>query len=329
MPQLVKKGIRFDSADGRTSAAAFLYTDAAVRPFCVLQISHGMCEMMSRYEETAAYFAARGVAVCGNDHLGHGETAKAEANLGYFGEGGRNFLLEDMKTMNALAHSHFPGLPVVLLGHSMGSFFAREYPIKWPESIDGLIISGTGGKNPLVDVGIGLTTTLSAVKKNGAHARSNFVDHLAFGAYLKRIGHPKTVYDWLSRDEAVVDAFVADPKCTFRFTLNGYKELFLMLKEVTGPKWAARMPKDLPMLIIAGEEDPVSGYGEGTRQVEGWLREAGVRDLAYKIYPGARHEVLNETNREEVYADVLAFVERVCGQPARRTDGPAQAPSPG
>ncbi len=328
MPQLVKKDIRFDSADGKTSAAAFLYTGAEVRPFCVLQISHGMCEMMSRYEETAAYFAARGVAVCGNDHLGHGETAKTEADLGYFGEDGRNFLLEDMKTMNALARSHFPGLPVVLLGHSMGSFFAREYPIKWPETIDGLIISGTGGKNPLVDVGITLTTVLSAVKKDGTHARSNFVDKLAFGAYLKRISHPKTVYDWLSRDEAVVDAFVADPKCTFRFTLNGYKELFLMLKEVTGPEWAAQMPKDLPTLLISGGEDPVSGYGEGAKQVEGWLREAGVRDLAGKVYPGARHEVLNETNRAEVYADVLVFAERVCGQPARLADDPTQAPEP-
>ncbi len=318
MQQPEKKDILFDSADGTTSVAGYFYTTPGARPHCVVQISHGMREYIARYETTAAWFAPRGVVVCGNDHLGHGSTAKAEADLGYFsGEGGRNYLLADMKTMNELAHRQYPGLPVVLLGHSMGSFFAREYATQHADTIDGLILSGTSGQNKLVDVGIALVNFIGLFK--GQRARSKLIDNMAAGGYMKRIPNPATPHDWISRDTAVVEKYANDPKCTTGFTLNGYKEMFKTLKAVSSPAWAGKMPKDLPVMIMSGADDPVGAYGEGTAQVKGWLEEAGVETLVYKLYPGARHEMLNEVNKEEVYEDILGFIEQVCKAAAAAT----------
>lgn len=309
MQLLERKDIRYDSKDGRSRIAGYIYTNPNVTPFCVLQLSHGMTEHIPRYEIFAAYLAANGVAVCGNDHMGHGSSAELDDDLGFFGrKGGREDAIDDLKTMNDKIREMFPGLPVVLLGHSMGSFFARQYAVKYPKSINGLIISGTGGPNPLAGIGIGLTSMLS--KTRGPRYRSGMVHYMAFGSYLKKIKKPNTVYDWISRDEEIVRIYAADPRCTFRFTVNGFHELFSALKDVSSPQWATGITKDMPVLMIQGSDDPVGGYGKGTDKVRDWLKGAGVKNLEYITYPGARHEVLNETNREEVYADILNFIEK-------------------
>ncbi len=314
MPQSGKRNIWFESADGRSKIAGYFYEDPAVKPFCVLQISHGMCEFIERYEDFAQFLTAQGVAVCGNDHIGHGASVAESEDFGYFSEkDGRRFALADLTTMNKKAHEAYPGLPLVLLGHSMGSFFARKYAAEYPETIDGLIISGTAGPNPLAGMGIALTSFLSRVK--GPRYRSRFVAGLATGSYLKRIELPNTAYDWISSDVDIVSAYAADPRCTFLFTVNGYHELFCALRDVSSPAWAVAIPKEMPVLMIQGAADPVGDYGKGTEKVRHWLHGAGVKNLTYKTYPGMRHEVLNEVGRQQVYDDVLAFLQQWRKQP--------------
>lgn len=312
MPKPEKNAIQFESADGRNTVAGFVYTCPEVEPFCILQISHGMCEYMGRYDDFAFWLAQRGVVVCGNDHLGHGATATKE-DRGYFGgKGGHMNALQDLKTLNGMMREKYPGLPLVLLGHSMGSFFARKYAVLWPQTIEGLVISGTGGPNPLAGVGITVASMIARVR--GEKHRSKLLHNMAFGAYLKQIPDAKTPYDWISRDEEIVAVYAKDELCTFHFTANGFHELLSALRDVSSPEWAMGISKGMPVLMISGDADPVGDYGKGVATVRGWLQNTGVKNLEYKMYEGARHEVLNETNRAEVYEDVLAFLNRWWGK---------------
>ena len=301
-----KRNISFKSSDGHTEIAAYLYTDDTCAPRAVVQISHGMCEYVGRYDDFAAYLCGQGYAVCGNDHLGHGASADG-GTLGYFADrGGAALVLEDLHRMNEIAHREFPGLPVILFGHSMGSFFARWYAARWPETIDGLVICGTGGPNPLGGVGLALTALLTRLR--GPKYRSQLINKMAFGAYLKRIQNPKTPYDWITRDEKIVQAYAADPHCTFIFTVSAFHDLMTALDQVSSPHWAASLPKELPVLIISGEMDPVGDYGKGVRKVYDWLQAAGMKNLRMILYPSARHEVLNELCRDRCYQDVAAWL---------------------
>lgn len=311
MPEkITKQQCDFASANGKDTVIGYFYEDTTVEPKAVIQLSHGMCEYIGRYDDFAEYLCHNGYAVCGNDHLGHGATSDGSSGVdGYFGEkDGHEHILRDLRTMNEKAHKRFPHLPVILLGHSMGSFYARAYAARWPGTIDGLIISGTGGPNPLGGVGLLLTDIIGAIK--GKQYRSAFVNKMAFGTYLKKIEVPATGYDWITRDKDIVSAYAADPKCTFVFTVGGFHELMTILKKVSSPQWAEKLDKKTPVLMISGDMDPVGDYGDGVKKVHGWLQQAGIQDLTLHLYPGARHEVLNETNRAEVYADVLAWLEK-------------------
>lgn len=302
------ESIRFESACPGRETVGYFFDAEGLRPKAVVQISHGMCEYIGRYADFASFLVKHGFAVCGNDHLGHGETGKLAGEYGFFAErDGRTFVLRDLKTMNELARKRWPGVPVILLGHSMGSFFARWFATVYPDAQDALILSGTGGPNPAAGAGIAVAKLL--VRVQGAHARSSLLKKLAFGTYLNRIKAPRTPHDWITRDEAIVDAYAADPWCTYTFTNSAMLDLMACLNEVSGQDWADRMPKKLPVYLIAGEEDPVGDYGKGVRTVYGMLQKAGVERLELKLYPGARHEMLNETNRAEVYDDLLAWCE--------------------
>ncbi len=313
MQPLVRRDIWFDSSDSQNKVAGYIYTNPYITPFCVLQISHGMCEYMDRYEEFAGFLTANGVAVCGNDHIGHGSSVQKSQDFGYFTEkDGRRFAITDLRLLNERIREFFPHSPIVMLGHSMGSFFARKYVTKWPHTVDGLILSGTGGPNALVGFGIVLAGLVAYLK--GPRYRSKKVHDLAFGQYLKRIDAPKTNYDWISRDEAIVGTYADDPYCTFMFTVNGFHELFSALQDVSGVGWAKLVRRNMPVLMIQGDADPVGNYGRGTAKVRDWLYDGGVRSVEYKIYPGARHEVLNEINRQDVYNDVLEFLRHWWGK---------------
>ena len=301
--------IRFDSAMPGQTITGHLFYDAAKPPRAILQISHGMCEYIGRYADFAAYMVQNGFAVCGNEHLGHGAGCAPE-DLGYFGGGDAvGCVLSDLKTMNRIAHERWPALPLFMLGHSMGSFFAREYAARYPETFDGLIISGTGGPNPASAAGMAVIRMRIAQK--GERAHSDLVNRLAFGGYLRRIAHPDTPYDWISRDKEIVRRYAADPLCTFTFTLNGFQVLVSVQDLVNRKNWADRLCawECPPILLVSGEEDPVGAYGKGVRKVYAMLRQAGAQDIELRLYPGGRHEMLNEINREQVYQDILTWCE--------------------
>lgn len=262
-----------------------------------------------RYEDFAAFLVRHGYGVFGNDHLGHGRTSNLGGEDGFFAEkNGRYFVLKDLKTMNELGRERWPGQPVILLGHSMGSFFARWFAAEYPDALDALVISGTAGPNPAAGAG-SLAADLMCLLQ-GAHGHSPLLQKLAFGNYLARVENPQTPHDWISRDRDVVRRYAADPKCTFTFTNSAMGELTRILRQVSGQDWADRLRKAMPVLLLAGDADPVGGYGNGVRQVYAMLQKAGLTDLTLTLYPGGRHEMLNEINREQVYADVLAWCDR-------------------
>lgn len=307
MSQLCCETIRFPSSDTVHTVSASVYTMPGVPVHAVLQLSHGMCEYVRRYEPMAKFYASHGIALAGNDHLGHGDTASPE-EYGHYGEtGGRYYLLQDLHRMNELIHEEFPGLPVFLYGHSMGSIFARWYAERWPDTISGLIISGTAGPRLLNVIGQGIATLLAAVR--GARTVSPFMVRANTGTYCKRIPGAKSPNAWLTRDEAVVQAYDADPLCIFSFTVGSYREMLGAINHVNRSRWAQALNKDLPILLISGDADPVGDYGAGVRKVWAMLGDAGIRDLTCQIYEGARHELHNETNREEVFDYVLTWLE--------------------
>ena len=307
MPNLHCETITFPSADGKHTSSAVLYTCPDVPVRAVLQLSHGMCEYVRRYAPMAEFYAAHGIALAGNDHLGHGDTAKEE-EYGHYGEpNGRFHLVNDLHTMNDLLHQRFPGLPVILYGHSMGSFYARWYAEKWPESIAALIISGTAGPSVMNAVGQRLAAFIAATHGND-HV-SPLMVKLNFGSYCKRIPDAASPNAWLSRNPEVVRVYDADKLCTFSFTAGTYREMLATLNHVSGKAWAESVDKDLPILLIAGDGDPVGNYGAGVRSVWAMLGDAGVKDLTCQIYEGARHELHNETNRQEVFDYVLTWIE--------------------
>lgn len=306
MPTLHCEALSFPSSDGKHTSAAVLYTCPDVPVRAVIQLSHGMCEYVRRYAPMAEFYAAHGIALAGNDHLGHGGTAQTGEH-GHYGEANGCFhLLNDLHTMNSLLHERFHGLPIILYGHSMGSFYARWYAEKWPGSIAALIISGTAGPSAMNAVGQRLAALIAAVKGND-HV-SPLMVKLNFGSYCKRIPDAASPNAWLSRDAQVVRDYDADKLCTFRFTAGTYREMLATLNHVSRKSWAESIAKDLPVLLIAGDADPVGSYGAGVRTVWAMLGNAGVKDLTCQIYEGARHELHNETNRQEVFDYVLTWI---------------------
>ncbi len=296
----------FLSSDKKTTVYYSLWIPQK-EPVGLVQICHGMAEHMARYTWLAEQLVAHGYAVCGDDHLGHGRTAQAKEDLGYFGEqDGWLYLIEDEHRLRREMESQFPGLPYFLLGHSMGSFITRNYVAQYGEGLAGYICCGTSGPNPGTGLGILLTSILCAMGKG--RKPGYFVNRLAFSSYNSRYENPQTGLEWLSRDQSVYLPFANDKKCNFIFTNAGFRDLFRLLRNVTGRKWSHHIPKELPILILSGNMDPVGQYGEGPKKVDAWLREAGVQDVTLKLYPGARHELHNELNRDEVVENLCVWL---------------------
>ncbi len=274
----------------------------------VVQIVHGMVEFIDRYDEFARFLCSKGYVVVGEDHLGHGYSVNDESEWGYFGKSdGFNFIINDLRRLHKVQAKEFGDIPYYMLGHSMGSFLARIYITKYGQHLTGAIIMGTGNQPPaLAGAGLALAKTIAAVK--GDTYRCPFINNMAFGAYNKKFEPARTNYDWLTKDEAIVDAYVQEPRCTFMFTLGAYKELFKGLLYVGNKKNVDKIPKDLPLLVISGAMDPVGDFGKGVQGVYEMFDTAGIKDLALKLYEDGRHEILNETNRQEVYEDIYAWL---------------------
>lgn len=306
----------YPSSDGMHTVHATLWRPQG-RPRAILQIIHGMEEYGARYAPFAESAAALGFLVCAEDHLGHGGTA-AQSERGHFPKDGEEFILKDIRSLTLRAAESVPDVPVFVLGHSMGSFFCREYIARFGGDLSGAVIMGTGYKSPaLLAFARALAATVGRLR--GYDKKSNFIASLAFGAYNKRIPHARTAYDWLSADEGNVDAYMADELCGFGFTCGGYMGLFGIMKKACSESAFAQVPAYLPLLIVSGEDDPVGDYGKGVEKVYNKYKKAGLADVQLKLYAGARHEILNDTCRQAACRDVLAFLADKAGISAEDT----------
>lgn len=273
----------------------------------VFQMAHGMAEHCDRYNWFAEKLCDAGYAVFMNNHLGHKLSVKNDGMLGFFGEkdGWKN-LVEDMRQTTEIAKKEFPDIPFIVFGHSMGSFICRAYTAQYTD-IDAAIYCGTGGPNPAAAAGIAVAKTIGKIK--GVMYRSKLIDKMAFGTYNKRCPG-RTDFDWLTKDEGIVDKYIADKYCGFMFTTAGYGDLFGALNYVSKKEWAQRVPEKLPIFIVSGADDPVGTYGEGVKQVYSMLKETGHSKAEIKLYEGDRHEILNELDRDTVATDIIAFADK-------------------
>lgn len=300
----------FRSSDGKTNMAAYIWTpdDGCIRG--VVQIIHGMREHMGRYAHFAAFMNEGGYAVCGEDHLGHGETVPKGGLYGHFGKsGGADFLVDDCRALTEIMRKRYPDAPLFLLGHSMGSFVGRVYITKYRQGLSGFICMGTGGPNPLAKSGRALASLLARI--GFGEKESKIMDNIAFGKYNDKFKDDNSHNSWLSRDREIYKQYSNDAHTKRLFTNAGFRDMLTLNIEANTKSWYYSVPKDLPILLVSGSDDPVGDYGAGVEQVRGGLQDAGVEKLEFKLYDGARHEILNETNRDEVFADILGWMERI------------------
>lgn len=274
----------------------------------IIQVSHGMCDYFERYRELAWYFTQRGFIVCGNDHLGHGNSVESDEEYGWFSEkDGWENAVNDLFMLTRIMKKSYPDLPYILIGHSMGSFLARAYATKCGKLIDGLVLLGTSGGMDAIPELLAFVDMLKKI--HGGKYRSKIINKLAFGSYNSKITERRNDYDWVSRDNDVTDDFCNDKKCNFIFTLNGFENLLKVLWYVSNDKWYETFPKKLPVYLLSGSEDPVGNYGKGVLKVYNKLTEQNV-SADMKIYDGARHELFTDTEKETVFEDIARFVEK-------------------
>lgn len=276
-------------------------------PEIIVQIAHGMVEHIGRYDEFASFLCSQGIGVVGNDHLGHGKSAATAAQYGYFAKkNGAEAVLSDMYLVTRYIRRQYPKCRLFLFGHSMGSFFARLYMTKYGKKLDGVILSGTGHIPFAVAAAGRLTAGAIAVAKGGFY-RSELLHMLSTGGYGKYFADEECK-SWLTRDPELAARYDADPLCRFRFTASAYCDFFRVLMELAARRQFKQIQKKLPVFMISGDDDPVGDFGKGVRRVYRTFAHIGMKRVQMKLYPKARHELLNEINREEVYEDVLAWI---------------------
>lgn len=304
----MKREFFYPSKDGHTQIHAIEWIpEGEVRG--VLQIAHGMVEFIDRYDRFASFMASKGFYVTGNDHLGHGKSVTDENQLGYFAKHDGNLcVIGDMGQLREDTQKKYPDVPYFLLGHSMGSFLARQFIEMYGEGLSGAIIMGTGYQ-PMATLNMGIALTGILQKLRGDHFRSKLINNTALGSYNKAFEPARTKSDWLTKDKAIVDAYEANPLNQFMFTVNGYNNMFRGIRFAQRQENLDKIPKDLPILVISGEMDPVGDFGKGPKTVADTYRDTGIRDVTLKLFPDDRHEILNELDRESVDAYLLDWIE--------------------
>ncbi len=304
----MKTHFKYLSQDKQTQIHAIAW-EPDCEPVAVLQICHGMVEYIDRYDAFAGYLNEHGYYVVGNDHLGHGESVVSDEKHGYFADpNGNECVIGDINKLRKMTREKFPDIPYFMLGHSMGSFLVRQYIESYGAGLAGVIIMGTGSQ-PNFTLRLGKMLCRRAAKRHGWDYRSDRINNMAFGSYNKQFEPARTSVDWLTKDEAVVDAYINHPWCTFKFTVNGYYHMFCGIQAAQDPKQIAQIPKDLPMFFVSGACDPVGGNGEGVKKAFESYKDAGIADVTMKLYENDRHEILNETDRDTVRADLLEWLE--------------------
>ena len=301
------KDFYFNSSTGKNKIHARMCVPDA-EPRAIVQIIHGIAEYIDRYDEFMSFLADNGIIAVGTDHLGHGKSIESEEQTGFFAyDNGWDYAVRDEEVLRLAMHENYPELPIIVFGHSMGSFMARTLLIRYPDAFNAAIISGTGNQGAaLVNGGLFMGNLVTGLK--GAHHYSKFLNNLAFGSYNKIYDNPKTEYDWLSRDEANVQKYIDDPLCGFIPSCSLFRDMMTGVKFITNKKNLTAMNKDMPVYFMSGDMDPVGECGKGVQKAYNNFLEAGMKDVSIKLYPGGRHEMLNEINKDEVYTDILAWL---------------------
>ena len=300
----------FPSKDGNTEIHTIEWKpEGEVK--AVLQICHGMVEYIRRYDEFAQFLCREGYYVVGNDHLGHGKSIQAKSEYGFFNEKyGNACVLGDMHTLRQRTEKKYPGVPYFMLGHSMGSSLLRQYIQMYGNGLSGAVLMGTVAdhKKAALLFGKRLCRVMAAFR--GWHYRSKMVDNLVLGAYNKKFKPARTRADWITSDNENLDMYVADPLCSFTSTVNAYYNVFSGMIGIQRKESVYMIPKGLPVLFVSGADDPVGEFGKGVRKIYEKYRAAGIRDVTLRLYTGDRHEILNETDRDQVYKDLLGWFEK-------------------
>ena len=275
----------------------------------VLQLVHGMAEHVERYDEFARWMASKGFLVVANDHLGHGKSVESPDEYGYFcDKNALTVVVRDIHRLKKITQEENPGKKYFILGHSMGSLLLRNYLFKYGSGIDGAILTGTASQPYLMTKpGLAILNILKFFE--GAHARSMLASKLVNGDYNGKIKNPRTPFDWLSHNEENIDKYIEDESCGYLFTLNGFITMVTSVDRMNSKTLLSKMPKNLPIIFMSGQEDPVGNYGEGVKRAYGQFINAGMINTKIKLYPELRHEILNELCREKIFEDVYSFIK--------------------
>ena len=301
----------FLSKDGKTNIHAVKWIPDSGEYKAILQITHGMIEYIERYEPFAKFMTENGYMVVGHDHLGHGESVNTNEDLGFFADVDSlsDYLIEDMHKLRTTIQKENPDVPYFMFGHSMGSYMLRKYLSVYNDNLRGAIICGTGfSPEKVTKMGIMATKLMKVFK--GSHGRSKMLRDLTYDKYYKKFDMfgKDASNSWLTRDEEIVKKYYADPKCTYMFTVNGYVGLTEAVLYSCKQENVDKIPNKLPIFIVSGSDDPVGGCSEGVMKVVNMFKESGKVDLTYKLYDGFRHKILNDIVKEQVYSDLLAWM---------------------
>lgn len=297
----------FASSEGTATIRATLWWPEG-GPKAVVQLVHGMAEHISRYDAFASYLASRGFLVCGHDQLGHGDSCPPERWGCLPARTGRDVLVADVGILRGIVERRAPGVPFFLFGHSMGSFVVRAYVSRRGEGLAGAVICGTGFVPPATSAAGNAVARLVCLVR-GEDFRSSLLHGMADGAYAKAVPAAQTPFDWLSYNRDNVRAYLADPACGYLFSAGGYATLTALTRETCDARCAAGVPRELPLYYVAGADDPVGDFGRGVEQAYRLALDADASDARLRLWPGMRHEILNEDGRQAVYDDLAQWME--------------------
>lgn len=307
-----KEEFYFDSRDGKSKIHAVKYLPEE-KPVCIFQIIHGMSEYVERYEEFAEFLTGKGCLVTGEDHLGHGKSVDEGGTYGYFCEQDpATVVVRDAHRLKKITQQAYPDIPYVILGHSMGSFILRNYICRYGTGITAAVIMGTGMQSPGL---VKAAKAVAAVQKVfcGPMHTARLLDRMAFGRYNEKFSSENHSGSWLSRDALRTVKYAEDSRCGFTFTVNGFQTLFELISRVQKRENLEKMPKELPILMVSGMDDPVGEYGRGVKRALESLKEAGMKNVELKLYEKDRHELLNELDRDVIMQDIWNWVQRAAG----------------
>ena len=303
--------LKLTMRDGHESVVYMWEPDEDKNIVGVIQLVHGSCEHSKRYMDFASFLADNGYMVYSSDLRGHGFSVERKEDLGYFAENnGWSMLVQDIYELTKFIRKQQEGLKLIMLGHSMGSFLARHYAVVHGLEIDGLIATGTA-HNPKMLLRLGKFLAIRDIKKNGLRNRSSLLNKMSYDSFSNQFKPIRTKQDWLTRDTAIVDKYIEDELCGYVFTSSAFRDMFGGLLFITDRKNIAKTPKDLPLLLLSGNRDPVGSNGKMVEKAYGEYKKAGLINIQMKLYEGMRHEILNEIGKEQVYEDILAWINNI------------------